>query len=307
MHEQSSEAGPLKNLDRFERSLRNKAPFMVPSYLRQKGLFGGIWESQFDELIGRFAGTTEEQLENAIDGYVSFALDGMRLQRKYEKSGKYEPKSYQEAGQQVYHNRNYMFGLYLPGILLSHYLWPHHYRQLQFFNRVMVPVVQSHLAPTFCDIGPGTGFYSRRLLESSHRAEGWAFDISKSSLEYSKMQTDAFGVGRRYHLENRNVITEPTARRWPFLICVEVLEHLENPLAFLGAIKGMLEVNGKGFITAAVTAANEDHIYLYSSGDEVAAQLEEAGFKILDRQYDRAYDPKGHEPVPINAAFFVTC
>jgi hypothetical protein len=296
----------MKNLDRFEQLLRTRAPFMMPSYLRQKELFGEVWATELDNLIGTFAGKTEDQLEKAIEGYVNFAVDGMRLQRKYEKTGRYEPKSYEEAGQQVYHNRDYMFSLYLPGILLSHYLWPHHYRQLQFFNRVMVPIISNHPAPTFCDIGPGTGFYSRCFLESSDNAEGWAFDISQSSLDFSKMQTDAFDVGKRYHLENRNIITDPVEKRWPFLMCVEVLEHLEDPLTFLRAVREMLEVGGRGFITAAVTAANEDHIYLYSSGDEVGQQLEEAGFKILERQYDRAYDPKGEEPVPINAAFLVT-
>jgi SAM-dependent methyltransferase len=296
----------LKNIHRFERVLLAKAPFMMPSYRRQKELFGDAWVSEFDTLIGTFAGRTEEQLENAIEGYVNFAVDGMRLQRKYEKTGRYEPKSYEQAGQQVYHNREYMFGLYLPGILLSHFLWPHHYRQLQFFNRVMLPLIRGNAVPMFCDIGPGTGFYSRKFLEASERAEGWAFDISQSSLDFARMQTDAFGVGARYHLENRNVITNPASRNWPFLMCVEVLEHLEDPLGFLRAIRNMLEPGGRGFITAAVTAANEDHIYLYSSGDEVGQQLEEAGFRILDRQYDQAYEPKGAEPVPINAAFLVT-
>jgi SAM-dependent methyltransferase len=306
MNDKSSLHNSMKDIGRFEQVLNSKAPFMVPSYLRQKSLFGDHWAAEFDQLIGAFAGSTDERLEKAIEGYVNFAVDGMRLQRKYEKSGRYEPKSYEEAGHQVYHNRDYMFGLYLPGILLSHYLWPHHYRQLQFFNRVIAPSIRDHPNPTFCDIGPGTGFYSRRFLETNERAEGWAFDISQSSLDYSKMQTDAFGVGARYHLENRNVISDPTTRQWPFLMSVEVLEHLEDPLSFLRAIRGMLEVGGRGFITAAVTAANEDHIYLYSSGDEVGTQMEEAGFTILDRQYDRAYDPKGEEPVPINAAFLVT-
>ena len=38
----------------------------------------------------------------------------------------------------------------------------------------------------------------------------------------------------------------------------------------------------------------------------VFKQLEEAGFTILDRQYDQAYEPKAQEPVPINAAFLVS-
>jgi SAM-dependent methyltransferase len=298
--------GAMKDLARFERVLQAKAPFLVPSFNRQQTLFGEVWAADFDQLIGRFAGRTDEQLEKAIEGYANFAVDSMRLQRRFVKTGRYEPKSYEEAGRQVYHNRDYMFGLYLPGLLLSHYLWPHHYRQLQFFHRVMNPLIRNCAAPTFSDIGPGTGFYSRRFLEENDKAEGWAFDISESSLEYSRMHASAFEVGDRFHLENRNVITDPGSVRRPFLICVEVLEHLEDPLGFLRAIREMLEPGGHGFITAAVTAANEDHIYLYSSGDDVGNQLEQAGFRILDRQYDRAYEPAAQEPVPIDAAFLVT-
>lgn len=294
------------HLAEFESVLREKVPFLVPSYLRQKAQNGEIWADEFDTLIGTFAGDTPERLDKAVEGYANFAIDGMRLQRRFEKTRRYEPKSYDTAGQQVYHNPDYMFGLYLPGILLSHYLWPHHYRAMQFFDRTIAPMVRTHPHPTFCDIGPGTGFYSRRLLQQGDSAEGWAFDISPSSLTYTKMQADAFGVGDRLHLEQRNVITEPLGRTFPFLACVEVLEHLEDPLTFLIAIGKMLQPGGHGFITAAVTAPNEDHIYLYNSGDEVGEQLVQAGYKILDRQYDRAYEPKGDEPVPTNAAFLVT-
>ena len=63
------------------------------------------------------------------------------------------------------------------------------------------------------------------------------------------------------------------------------------------------EENSYGFITAAVNAANEDHIYLYRSGNEVKNQIEKCGFKIIAKQYDLAYEPKDNEPVPENAAF----
>ena len=66
-----------------------------------------------------------------------------------------------------------------------------------------------------------------------------------------------------------------------------------------------MKENSYGFITAAVNAANEDHIYLYRSGNEVKNQIEKCGFKIIAKQYDLAYEPKDNEPVPENAAFLV--
>ena len=86
-----------------------------------------------------------------------------------------------------------------------------------------------------------------------------------------------------------------------------MLEHLEDPLSFLKALLRMLEPGGYGMVTAAVTAPNADHIYLYNSAQEVVAQIEEAGFKVVEYREDRAYEPtRPSESAPINAAVIVT-
>jgi SAM-dependent methyltransferase len=309
---EASPMGGLKAIDaaaavsQFEAAMGSIAPFMLPSLKRQRDTFGDEWVQQFGTTLSRLVATSDERLTSAVRGYVNFALDGMRLQKKFEKKLEYENKSYLDASNAVYQNKDYMFGMYLPGILLSHYLWPHHYRQFQFYQRSFLPSFASAPVAEFCDIGPGTGFYSRQLLTASPRAEGWAFDMSPSSLEYSATQLAAFGVAGRWHEEIRDIVLDTPARQWPFLVCIEVLEHLEDPLAFLKALRKMLMPGGRGLISAAVTAPNEDHIYLYNSGFEVRTQIEEAGFVVLDSQEDRAYTPKGSEPVPINAAFVVS-
>ena len=282
------------------------APFMLPSLRRQRQTFGDEWLQRFGTTLDRFVAASDERLTNAVRGYVNFALDGMRLQKKFEKTLQYENKSYADASKAVYQNKDYMFGLYLPGILLSHYLWPHHYRQFEFYQRSFLPHFARSPVPEFCDIGPGTGFYSRHLLTASPRAEGWAFDMSPFALEYGRGHLAAFGVENRWHHEIRDVVLDAPNRQWPYLVCIEVLEHLEDPLTFLKALRKMLTPGGRGLISAAVTAPNEDHIYLYNSGPEVQAQIEAAGFLVLDSQEDRAYAPKDAEPVPINAAFIVS-
>lgn len=289
----------------FCKQFETAAPFMMSSLRQRQAEFGEPWVQELGRLIDSFVGKTQENLDKAIHGYIEFALDGMRLQKKFEKTRQYEPKSYDEAKAQVYDDEQYMFDKYLPGILLSHYLWPHHYKQLQFFDRVIAPKLTAMDVLNFCDVGPGTGFYTRQVLERCSNATGNVFDISLHSLEFSRRQVTAFGVSDRFTLQQRDIIANPPQEKFDFLMSVEVLEHLEDPIAFLKALKSMMKPNAYGFITAAVTAANDDHIYLYNTGDEVADQLEEVGFEVIDRQYDKAYEPKKDEPVPINAAFFV--
>lgn len=265
--------------------------------------FGEPWEVAFDETLRTMFGDDETRVTAAARGYVRFATDALRLQKRFERDRVYVPKTYDETARSVYHNKEYMDSLYLPGILLSHYLWPHHFRQLLYFRRAFLPSVLSAADPAFLDVGVGTGFYSRQVLAGSPRTRGAGYDISDHSLAYARAHVEAFGFADRWQGKIRNIMTEPPVAKWPFVVSVEVLEHLEDPMAYLRAVRARLAEGGLAFITAAITAPNEDHIYLYNHYSEVAAQLEAVGFRILDYQEDLAYEPKADEPVPRLAAF----
>lgn len=302
----NSPAAGYPHVEQFERILTGIAPYMADTVARGRRDFGEPWQRQFDETLARVFGGDEARLSTAARGYVRFALDSVRLHKRFEKDRVYLPKTYDEAARGVYHNKEYMDGLYLPGILLSHYLWPHHYRQLGYFQREFAPRVRAFDDQRFLDVGVGTGFYSRQMLAACPRTIGTAYDISEYSLEYARAHVAAFGFTSRWSGEIRNVITNPPRDQWPCLVSVEVLEHLDDPLSYLHALRARLAPGGLAFITAAITAPNEDHIYLYNNPQEVAAQLEAAAFRVLDFQEDVAYAPKADEPVPRLAAFIVS-
>jgi SAM-dependent methyltransferase len=267
--------------------------------------FSPHWEGQFEETLARIFGTDDERMNMAVKGYIRFAIDATRLQMRFEKERKYIPKSYAEAASAVYHNGEYMRNLYLPGILLSQYLWPHHYNQQQFFHKKFIPLVRQARTKRFADVGIGTGFFSRLTLAADPEVTGVGFDISDHSLSYATMQIQSFGFQKRWQAEKRNVITSPPAEKFNFVVSVEVLEHLEDPVTFIKALKAMLAPGGHAFITAAITAPNEDHIYLYNNCDEVLGELRQGGFEVADWQEDLAYQPKADEPVPRIGAFIV--
>jgi 2-polyprenyl-3-methyl-5-hydroxy-6-metoxy-1,4-benzoquinol methylase len=102
------------------------------------------------------------------------------------------------------------------------------------------------------------------------------------------------------------VVGCPPVGQWPFLVNVEVLEHLQDPVQFLESLRTMLAPGGYGFITAAINAAERDHIYLYESPEEVQQHLEQAGFLVLEQQVDKAYEARDRLPAPGNVAFLVT-
>lgn len=291
----------------ISRILREEAPYLASVIDKQYGEFGSEWLSEFETDLAIFFSGDMEKLRLAIQGYIKFALDGMLLQKRFDKTGRYEPKTYDQAAAKVYQNEQYMHTLYLPGIYLSHFLWRHHFMQHLYFLDQFVPKVKAHGGTTYYDVGVGTGFYLREMLRRIPGLRGHGFDLSPSSLSYTDRMVTAFGLRDRCTLNLQNILTDPPSPPASFLTNVEVLEHLEDPLAFLKGLNKLLAPGGLGMITAAVTAPNADHIYLYNSVDELVAQAREAGFMVIDSREDKAYEPRRpNESVPRNAIVIVS-
>jgi SAM-dependent methyltransferase len=294
----------LSSVDRLQALFETRHRLCARLIPRALAAFGAPWQADFERTLAALL-PDDAALAAAAKGYASFAFDSMRRQKAFEASGDYPHKSYAEAASEVYFNPQHMESEYLPGLLLSHYLWPHHYRQLQFFDTAFVQPMRLAGASDFAEIGIGSALYSRRLLEALPGLRGTGFDISPSSRDFAARHLRAFGLQQRLALQLQDVVAEPiTPVRW--LVCVEVLEHLEDPLAFLRALRAGLAPGGRAFITAALNAAHADHIYLYRSADEVLQQLQAAGFVLEQSFVAAAYAPPAPGlPVPLAAAFVV--
>lgn len=268
-------------------------------------MFGTRWTNELEETLGRLF-PTSERLAAAASGYAAFAVDVMRRQVTFEQAREYPAKSYAEAAQEVYFDDAYMSSEYLPGLLLSHFLWPHHYRQARFFESAYVDQMRVTGATAFAEVGCGTGLFSRRTLQLLPTVTGTGYDISPSSKAFTDHHLEAFGLSDRYRLNLQDIVDQPIEPvEW--LICVEVLEHLEDPIAFLRVLRAALRPGGRGFITAALNAPHVDHIYLYDRPKAVLDQLVEAGFVLEQAFVGAAHPPRQPGlPVPTVAAFIVT-
>lgn len=293
------------NLDRLEQAFRSASPVFRNVVTKCRAELGPRWAHALDESVRRlFPGDAE--LTAAVQGYSRFAMHVLRLQMRFEKERTYVAQSYAAAVENVYANDVYMRSEYLPGLLLSHYLWPHHYRQRLFFENVFLAEMQRAGATRFYDVGAGTGFYSRLALMGVTGLQGIGYDISPSSKSFAEWQAGAFGVADRFQVELRDVVDDPPAPT-DWLVSVEVLEHLEDPVRFLRGLRALLNERGKAFVTTALNAPNADHIYLYRNAAEVCVQLDAAGFAI--EQYFCALAGKPSftgAPVAEVAAFVVT-
>ncbi len=292
-------------LVRLGDTLRSKHRFAGDIVDRGYALFGAPWAEAFEPVLNALF-PTADAVASAAKGYASFAMQSMRLQAAFEREGRYKPKTHEQASHEVYFNESHMTQEYLPGLLLSHFLWPHHYRQLQFFDSAFVQAMRVGGARSFVEVGVGTGLYSGLLLRALTAVTGLGLDISPFSKRFTEAQIAALGAAGRYQVDLRDVTTEVLDPKADWLVCVEVLEHLDDPVAFLRGLRSNMKPGARAFITAAVNAAHADHIYLYRNAEEVRAHLLQAELTLEQAFVAQAYRPSAPGvPVPEAVAFIV--
>jgi len=297
--------GSLEGFGLFQRTFYDQARIFKKTFEDVQRDFGPAWEAEFDEHLRNLFGDNVASYQSAIRGYTRFAIDAMRLQRIFNKKKKYEDQTYQEAYEHVYMNPDYMMNLYLPGIFISHFLWRHHYRQLQFYKEKFLPLLDGVTDKRFYEVGTGTGFYTVQIWRHDPRFRGFGIDISPHSRQFTLNQVNGWGFGDRFTSMDTNII-DAGLEPFPVVQCIEVLEHLSDPQLFLDHLRKLLRPGGHGFITAALTAPNADHIYLYWEPADVIRQLEQAGFTVGAYVEELAYAGQPGEIVPKVAAFIVS-
>ncbi len=293
------------SLERFRQIFFEQAPIFQSTFLKVQSEFGEIWESEFDAHLRNLFGDNDEAYRNAARGYSKFAIDAMRLQKLFNKKLKYEDVTYEEACARVYMDEDYMMNLYLPGIFVSHFLWRHHYRQFNFYKQKFLPFLGSIEDKRFYEIGTGTGFYTVQVFRHYPDYWGYGIDISPHSRAFTMNHLKGWGFEDSL-IPMSFDITKMELEPLPMIQAIEVLEHLSDPQMFLRCLRKLLQPDGRGFITAALTAPNADHIYLYWTPDDVIEQLRAAGFNVLDYIEEIAYEGKPGEHVPKVAAFIIS-
>jgi SAM-dependent methyltransferase len=294
----------VNTYEKLKSRIEQKYPNFAPLWKSAEAEGGDAWIKEFSAHNERvFGGSGERGVWEAVDGYAEFCTEAIRSQIFFEKTGRYKASNYAEVLEECYHSEDYMARRYLPGQFLSHFIWPHHRKMLRGFVDRFLPVVGD--IKLFYEVGVGCGMYSLKTLEARPGSDGVGFDISQYALDFTKRVADVHGYKDRYRIENRDIIAAPPEARADFIISQEVLEHLEDPPAFIRALRNMVRPGGYGYITAAINAGHTDHIYLYRTPEEVRRQIEESGWTVLDEQVEFNYPDKPVELRPTVAGFLV--
>ena len=123
----------------------------------------------------------------------------------------------------------------------------HHIYEMRNFNRWIYSLIEPALGQRIVEIGCGIGSFTELLAEENRQV--WATDIEPRYLEQVRQRfTDHAAV----RVEQYDV-SQPLPESLPCdeadtVVCMNVLEHIENDLEALGHIASLLKPGGRSII-----------------------------------------------------------
>jgi 2-polyprenyl-3-methyl-5-hydroxy-6-metoxy-1,4-benzoquinol methylase len=225
----------------------------------------------------------EDSFNSALDGLAKLSIDFIRLHARFVRTRTYRATSSAHFSAELYSQPAKMKE-YLDGLLLSYALWPNHTLIYRFFDEAFVQSVSE--TATVVEIGVGHGLMAATVLGRSSNIRYTGFDLSDSSLEYTRAMLQSNGVSQlRYSLHNADA-TAAISNHLPeslgprAAICGEVLEHVEHPEKILDTLHRLIGIGGRAFVTTVANIDAEDHIYLFHDREHIRKTLNESDFRV---------------------------
>ena len=196
----------------------------------------------------------------------------------FHREGRYRLSTFAEANAEVYSDAAYM-GRYVNGLLLTQVLWYNHVATFEMFlNAVLGGAKQPF---DYLEVGPGHGLMVYFTAGSALCRSLEAWDVSAVSLGETRAALDTLGLTKPVALVETDILqAKRPDKKFDLIVISEVLEHLETPQTALRFLHDCTADDGRIFINVPLNSPSPDHIYLFSTPDEVTALVEEAGFKV---------------------------
>jgi len=249
------------------KKLKKTIPFDDAEYTQRAETFF----KSYEEIIEK----SGKNIPFAIESYLQFCNDMLVEQIKFYETGVYSSTSFDEVNERVYNNPDVM-EYHMHGLLLSQYLWRHHYDILQFFFRNLGQY--AHNISHLLEVGGGHGLYTNEIISQFNFDYSYTMvDISETSIQMSK----AFVRSNKVNYIKEDIYNFTTDRKFDFIIMGEVLEHVEDPLGLMTKLCELGTDAATAFITVPFNSPSIDHIYLFRSPAELKKVYHEAGWEVV--------------------------
>lgn len=268
-------------LEYIVESICNQNPMHGKKIVANTSAFDTMYLERANQFLTKYESLLAENnqtLDDAVTFYLEMIADFSYETIQFIKTGEYSSCSFAEVTERVYNNPEIM-EYYMHGLLLSQFLWAHHYEMLMYFNQVVS--ANKAEVKSYLEIGGGHGLYLSEAIQLIGNSSTFdVVDISASSLEMAKKMVNNETVS--YTL--CDIFDYSPEKKFDFITMGEVLEHVEEPVNLLKKLATLVTNKGKVFITTPTNAPAIDHICLFRNADEIRAIIDEAGFKIEEEK-----------------------
>jgi 2-polyprenyl-3-methyl-5-hydroxy-6-metoxy-1,4-benzoquinol methylase len=238
---------------------------------------------EFNELlnlISQYFNSLNLTPSSIAKDYLRMVNDMRKEGVYFLKHGQYSCKNQSMAYNKVYSNKDIM-SYYMNALLISQILWSHHFSMFIYFKKNLKNYFEKNAEINILDVGPGHGFFSYIVKTKFPRYNKLDIvDISESSLLVTERIIGHNEQRTAYH--NADIFNFNSSNKYDLVLLGEVLEHLDNPLAILDKLSNMLSDNGLLWLTTPTNAPALDHVFLFSTKQEILDLVGLSKLEVID-------------------------
>ncbi|HTK85917.1 MAG TPA: class I SAM-dependent methyltransferase [Patescibacteria group bacterium] len=245
-------------------------------------------------------------IEYLAESYLILVMDTFREQMYFQQHKKYRYSTFAEVANDVYFNETYM-SHYMYALALTLFFWPNHLGMFRFLKQTLPRDKKGK----YLEIGPGHGFFITTAMEMTAFDSFTGVDISDTSIEQTKALVDHYLKGKQKKIPQLKCMDFLTAdlpdSEFDAVVMGEVLEHVEQPEAFMKRVRDVAKKDAYIFITTCIDAPVKDHIYLFENTKQIADLFDDCGLSIKSELFV-PYEGKTLEEsftnrLPVNVAY----
>ena len=221
-----------------------------------------------------------DTVDHLADCYLEFIQNTMEEQRYFIENRHYRYSSSSEVNLFFYQNPDYM-EYYMKGLAISQYLIEQHRNCRGWFCDKISALTTGG---NWLEVGVGHGEYFTLTLLRTNFEHYLGIDISPTSvLLTNEMVKQRIPAGLKSVEVREQDFFQYNGPVCDAVIMGEILEHVDRPAAFLEKVYEITNEKSFIYITTVINAPAIDHVFLFSSVEEIEELYQNAGFEICDK------------------------
>jgi SAM-dependent methyltransferase len=220
-----------------------------------------------------------ESAESIADKYLILVDSLLAEQWYFAKHHQYRYSTFEQV-KAFYKDAKYM-ECYHIGLALSQYFWKVHRNLFRFYTSFLERTTRGGM---YFEVGPGHGEHFVAALRSGKFTRYTGVDISETSVARTRnfLSYSLPNTTESYEILCENFFYYHSDEKANVVVMGEVLEHVEDPLDLLCHISSISADDALIYISTAINAPQLDHIYLFSSIDEIVTLFARAKLHIVE-------------------------